>query len=94
MRDLEQLRDWTCQILGHLHFLETVHGLIHHNISTRTVFFNPSIAQSQGPSLYLMHWHLYSMTGNGQDVDFPIGRPSYLAPETILEDSISHKVPR
>ena len=92
MRNIDQLRNWACQVLGHLHYLQTTHGIVHHSLSSRTIFYNPS--SMNGSPLLLMQWHLFHLTGSGSDITFPLGHPSYLAPETVLEDSISHKVNR
>ncbi|XP_077575357.1 TBC domain-containing protein kinase-like protein [Stigmatopora nigra] len=57
------------------------HGMVH-----RALNLNNVLLDCKG-NVKLAKFGLYHMTDHGADVDFPIGYPSYLAPEVIAQGS-------
>uniref|UniRef100_A0A3Q0STP3 TBC domain-containing protein kinase-like protein n=1 Tax=Amphilophus citrinellus TaxID=61819 RepID=A0A3Q0STP3_AMPCI len=57
------------------------HGLVHRALSPHNVLMD-----CKG-KVKLAKFGIYHMTDHGADVDFPIGYPSYLAPEVIAQGS-------
>ncbi|KAK7912867.1 hypothetical protein WMY93_013078 [Mugilogobius chulae] len=57
------------------------HGMVHRALSGHNVLLD-----CKG-NVKLAKFGLYHMTDHGADVDFPIGYPSYLAPEVIAQGS-------
>ncbi|KAG8014732.1 TBC domain-containing protein kinase-like protein, partial [Nibea albiflora] len=57
------------------------HGMVHRALSAHNVLMD-----CKG-NVKLAKFGLYHMTDHGADVDFPIGYPSYLAPEVIAQGS-------
>ncbi|XP_004703509.1 TBC domain-containing protein kinase-like protein [Echinops telfairi] len=55
------------------------HGIVHRALSPHNILLD------QKGHIKLAKFGLYHMTGHGDDVDFPIGYPSYLAPEVIAQ---------
>ncbi|XP_067424343.1 TBC domain-containing protein kinase-like protein isoform X1 [Emydura macquarii macquarii] len=55
------------------------HGMVHRALSPRNILMD------QEEHIKLAKFGLYHMTAHGVDVDFPIGYPSYLAPEVIAQ---------
>ncbi|XP_037546336.1 TBC domain-containing protein kinase-like protein [Nematolebias whitei] len=64
------------EVLQGLEFMNK-HGLVHRALSVHNVLLD-----CKG-NVKLAKFGLYHMTDRGADVDFPIGYPSYLAPEVI-----------
>uniref|UniRef100_A0A3Q2DFP7 TBC domain-containing protein kinase-like protein n=1 Tax=Cyprinodon variegatus TaxID=28743 RepID=A0A3Q2DFP7_CYPVA len=64
------------EVLEALQFMNK-HGLVHRALSPNNVLMD-----CKG-NVKLAKFGLYHMTDHGADVDFPIGHPSYLAPEVI-----------
>ncbi|XP_058856344.1 TBC domain-containing protein kinase-like protein isoform X4 [Acipenser ruthenus] len=55
------------------------HGMVHRALGPRNILMD------QKGHIRLAKFGLYHMTDHGADVDFPIGYPSYLAPEVIAQ---------
>uniref|UniRef100_A0A8C8RNL7 TBC domain-containing protein kinase-like protein n=1 Tax=Pelusios castaneus TaxID=367368 RepID=A0A8C8RNL7_9SAUR len=55
------------------------HGMVHRALSPHNILMD------QEGHIKLAKFGLYHMTAHGVDVDFPIGYPSYLAPEVIAQ---------
>ncbi|KAG6933434.1 TBC1 domain containing kinase [Chelydra serpentina] len=55
------------------------HGMVHRALSPHNILLD------QEGHVKLAKFGLYHMTAHGVDVDFPIGYPSYLAPEVIAQ---------
>ncbi|KAI8814444.1 hypothetical protein BJ742DRAFT_734234 [Cladochytrium replicatum] len=86
--DTELLRSITCQILGALSFLHS-HGIVHGNLSASSVcVIEPST------TVRLTEWFLGYMSENGEDLDFPIGEPVYLAPERVVVPKVAMMNPK
>ncbi|MED6275880.1 hypothetical protein CHARACLAT_031172, partial [Characodon lateralis] len=68
------------EVLEGLEFMNK-HGLVHRALSPNNV-----VMDCKG-NVKLAKFGLYHMTDHGADVDFPIGNPSYLAPEVIAQGS-------
>ncbi|XP_043917233.1 TBC domain-containing protein kinase-like protein isoform X2 [Protopterus annectens] len=66
------------EILEGLEYMNN-HGLVHRALSLHNVLMD------QQRHIKLAKFGLYHMTAHGADVDFPIGYPSYLAPEVIAQ---------
>uniref|UniRef100_A0A8C9S5F6 TBC domain-containing protein kinase-like protein n=1 Tax=Scleropages formosus TaxID=113540 RepID=A0A8C9S5F6_SCLFO len=66
------------EILEGLEFMNK-HGMMHRALAPRNVLMD-----CRG-NVKLAKFGLYHMTNHGADVDFPIGYPSYLAPEVIAK---------
>ncbi|XP_043969124.1 TBC domain-containing protein kinase-like protein isoform X1 [Gambusia affinis] len=64
------------EVLEGLDFMNK-HGLVHRALSPNNILLD-----CKG-NVKLAKFGLYHMTDHGGDVDFPIGNPSYLAPEVI-----------
>uniref|UniRef100_A0A8C7SZV8 TBC domain-containing protein kinase-like protein n=1 Tax=Oncorhynchus mykiss TaxID=8022 RepID=A0A8C7SZV8_ONCMY len=58
------------------------HGMVHRALNAQNVLMD-----GKG-KVKLAKFGLYYMTDHGADVDFPIGYPSYLAPEVIAQGSV------
>ncbi|XP_074128936.1 TBC domain-containing protein kinase-like protein isoform X2 [Sminthopsis crassicaudata] len=58
------------------------HGMVHRALSPHNILLD------QEEHIKLAKFGLYHMTAHGVDVDFPIGYPSYLAPEVIAQGII------
>ncbi|CAO3654620.1 unnamed protein product [Mucor fragilis] len=74
------LKQWAFEILSALQFLKENH-IIHAALSP------PNIMLDKENHVKLFGYGLHYMTSGGRDVDFPIGYPTYLAPECL--DNIS-----
>ncbi|XP_060914306.1 TBC domain-containing protein kinase-like protein isoform X1 [Labrus mixtus] len=68
------------EVLEGLEFMNK-HGMVHRALSAQNVLMD-----CKG-NVKLAKFGLYHMTDHGADVDFPIGYPSYLAPEVIAQGS-------
>ncbi|XP_034739217.1 TBC domain-containing protein kinase-like protein [Etheostoma cragini] len=68
------------EVLEGLEFMNK-HGMVHRALSAHNVLMD-----CKG-NVKLVKFGLYHMTDHGADVDFPIGYPSYLAPEVIAQGS-------
>ncbi|XP_034043871.1 TBC domain-containing protein kinase-like protein [Thalassophryne amazonica] len=68
------------EVLEGLDFMNK-HGMVHRALSVHNVLMD-----CKG-NVKLAKFGLYHMTDHGADVDFPIGYPSYLAPEVIAQGS-------
>uniref|UniRef100_A0A667XUZ9 TBC domain-containing protein kinase-like protein n=1 Tax=Myripristis murdjan TaxID=586833 RepID=A0A667XUZ9_9TELE len=68
------------EVLEGLDFMNK-HGMVHRALSAHNVLMD-----CKG-NIKLAKFGLYHMTDHGADVDFPIGYPSYLAPEVIAQGS-------
>ncbi|XP_030643926.1 TBC domain-containing protein kinase-like protein [Chanos chanos] len=66
------------EILEGLAFMNK-HGMVHQALSPHNVLLD------RKGHVKLAKFGLYHMTDHGADVDFPIGYPSYLAPEVIAQ---------
>uniref|UniRef100_A0A7N8YLP2 TBC domain-containing protein kinase-like protein n=1 Tax=Mastacembelus armatus TaxID=205130 RepID=A0A7N8YLP2_9TELE len=66
------------EVLEGLEFMNN-HGMVHRALSAHNVLMD-----CKG-NVKLAKFGLYHMTDHGADVDFPIGSPSYLAPEVIAQ---------
>lgn len=55
------------------------HGIVHRALSPHNILLD------RKGHVKLAKFGLYHMTAHGDDVDFPIGYPSYLAPEVIAQ---------
>ncbi|XP_012996109.2 TBC domain-containing protein kinase-like protein [Esox lucius] len=60
------------------------HGMVHRALNAQNVLMD-----GKG-RVKLAKFGLYHMTDHGADVDFPIGYPSYLAPEVIAQGPAHH----
>ncbi|KAK2852341.1 hypothetical protein Q7C36_007542 [Tachysurus vachellii] len=74
----EQVLQIAYEVLEGLAFINR-HGLVHRTLSPHNVLLD-----CKG-KVKLAKFGLYYMTDHGADVDFPIGYPSYLAPEVIAQ---------
>ncbi|XP_064782677.1 TBC domain-containing protein kinase-like protein [Oncorhynchus masou masou] len=63
------------------------HGMVHRALNAQNVLMD-----GKG-KVKLAKFGLYYMTDHGADVDFPIGYPSYLAPEVIAQGSVQPSDP-
>uniref|UniRef100_M4ACA3 TBC domain-containing protein kinase-like protein n=1 Tax=Xiphophorus maculatus TaxID=8083 RepID=M4ACA3_XIPMA len=72
----EKVLQVSYEVLEGLDFMNK-HGLVHRALSPNNVLLD-----CKG-NVKLAKFGLYHMTDHGADVDFPIGNPSYLAPEVI-----------
>ncbi|XP_071263802.1 TBC domain-containing protein kinase-like protein [Salvelinus alpinus] len=63
------------------------HGMVHRALNAQNVLMD-----GKG-KVKLAKFGLYYMTDHGADVDFPIGYPSYLAPEVIAQGSVHRSDP-
>uniref|UniRef100_A0A673VSS7 TBC1 domain containing kinase n=1 Tax=Salmo trutta TaxID=8032 RepID=A0A673VSS7_SALTR len=63
------------------------HGMVHRALNAQNVLMD-----GKG-KVKLAKFGLYYMTDHGADVDFPIGYPSYLAPEVIAQGSVHPRDP-
>ncbi|XP_069487029.1 TBC domain-containing protein kinase-like protein isoform X1 [Ambystoma mexicanum] len=61
------------------------HGMVHRALAPH------NIRLEQEGHIKLAKFGLYHMTAHGEDVDFPIGYPSYLAPEVIAQGIFKHR---
>uniref|UniRef100_A0A8C5FS15 TBC1 domain containing kinase n=1 Tax=Gadus morhua TaxID=8049 RepID=A0A8C5FS15_GADMO len=68
------------EVLEGLEFMNK-HGMVHRALAPNNVLMDHK------GNLKLAKFGLYYMTDRGGDVDFPIGYPSYLAPEVIAQGS-------
>eukprot|EP00064_Thunnus_orientalis_P009316 superscaffoldBa00001174_g9339 len=68
------------EVLEGLEFMNK-HGMVHRALTAHNVLMD-----CKG-NVKLAKFGLYHMTDHGADVDFPIGYPSYLAPEVIAQGS-------
>uniref|UniRef100_A0A672H0G2 TBC1 domain containing kinase n=1 Tax=Salarias fasciatus TaxID=181472 RepID=A0A672H0G2_SALFA len=68
------------EVLEGLEFMNK-HGLVHRALNAHNVLMD-----CKG-NVKLAKFGFYHMTDHGADVDFPIGYPSYLAPEVIAQGS-------
>ncbi|XP_006629962.2 TBC domain-containing protein kinase-like protein [Lepisosteus oculatus] len=66
------------EVLEGLEFMNR-HRMVHRALAPHNVLMD------RKGSIKLAKFGLYHMTGHGADVDFPIGYPSYLAPEVIAQ---------
>ncbi|KAI8341702.1 rab-GTPase-TBC domain-containing protein [Chlamydoabsidia padenii] len=71
---LQQLAGEILEGLAYLHDLGIVHGCLNPRL----------ILLDSKQHVKLFNYGLNYMTGQGTDIDFPIGYPEYLAPESIL----------
>uniref|UniRef100_A0A4W5LF59 TBC domain-containing protein kinase-like protein n=1 Tax=Hucho hucho TaxID=62062 RepID=A0A4W5LF59_9TELE len=71
----------TYEALEGLEFMNK-HGMVHRALNAQNVLMD-----GKG-KVKLAKFGLYYMTDHGADVDFPIGYPSYLAPEVIAQGSV------
>uniref|UniRef100_A0A665XDZ8 TBC domain-containing protein kinase-like protein n=1 Tax=Echeneis naucrates TaxID=173247 RepID=A0A665XDZ8_ECHNA len=74
------------EVLKGLDFMNK-HGMVHRALSGHNVLMD-----CKG-NVKLAKFGLYHMTDHGVDVDFPIGYPSYLAPEVIAQGSFQPSDP-
>ncbi|KAJ3222853.1 hypothetical protein HK099_001817 [Clydaea vesicula] len=77
LKNLDTLRRLAVEILEVLLYLESL------NISHRNIC-SDNILISEDGGVKLSNWGLNAMSGNGEDVPFPIGHPMYLPPESIF----------
>ncbi|KAJ3386409.1 hypothetical protein HDU92_002575 [Lobulomyces angularis] len=77
LKNLDTLRRLAVEILEALLYLESL------NISHRNIC-SDNILISEDGGVKLSNWGLNAMSGNGEDVPFPIGHPMYLPPESIF----------
>ncbi|XP_078532731.1 TBC domain-containing protein kinase-like protein isoform X1 [Lissotriton helveticus] len=61
------------------------HGMVHRALAPH------NIRLKQEGHIKLAKFGIYHMTAHGEDVDFPIGYPSYLAPEVIAQGIFKHR---
>lgn len=66
------------EVLEGLQYLNK-HGIVHRALSPHNILLD------RKGHIKLAKFGLYHMTAHGDDVDFPIGYPSYLAPEVIAQ---------
>ncbi|KAK7819408.1 hypothetical protein U0070_025436 [Myodes glareolus] len=66
------------EVLQGLQYLNK-HGIVHRALSPHNILLD------RKGHIKLAKFGLYHMTAHGDDVDFPIGYPSYLAPEVIAQ---------
>uniref|UniRef100_A0AAY4B459 TBC domain-containing protein kinase-like protein n=1 Tax=Denticeps clupeoides TaxID=299321 RepID=A0AAY4B459_9TELE len=82
----EKVMQIAYQILEGLEFLNK-HRMVHRALCPHNVLLDSQAA------VKLAKFGLYHMTDHGADVDFPIGHPTYLAPEVIAQGSFHHSDP-
>ncbi|KAJ3343425.1 hypothetical protein HDU91_000385, partial [Kappamyces sp. JEL0680] len=80
VRSVPQLKSWVMQLLFALDHLHS-HGMVVGNLSLENIYVDP-----RDRSLCIFNYALYFITGQGVDVDFPIGSSVYKAPEYIGHD--------
>ncbi|KAI8899812.1 rab-GTPase-TBC domain-containing protein [Globomyces pollinis-pini] len=73
---LDQLKKWALDLITALDFLHSK-GIVLRNIGLENILIDKN-----NDVLFTNHI-LYYITGNGTDVDFPIGNPKYFPPELI-----------
>ncbi|CAO3617771.1 unnamed protein product [Cunninghamella echinulata] len=76
--DISFLQKMACQILSALNYLHEL-GIIHCCLCPNLILFDPE------HNIKLFGYGLNYMTGNGIDIDFPIGYPQYLSPEYTID---------
>ncbi|KAK5828761.1 rab-GTPase-TBC domain-containing protein [Linnemannia elongata] len=81
-QDLSRTRSWAAQILDGLVYLNT-HGVAHRTLTLSNVLLNESGA------IKLSNYGLYNMTKGGSLVQFSIGDPHYLSPNTLGQNYTS-----
>ncbi|XP_039615140.1 TBC domain-containing protein kinase-like protein isoform X2 [Polypterus senegalus] len=74
------------QVLEGLEYMNK-HGMVHRALGLRNILLD------RLGSVKLAKFGLYHMTDHGEDVDFPIGYPSYLAPEVIAQGFVHSNDP-
>ncbi|CAG8439739.1 12090_t:CDS:10 [Ambispora leptoticha] len=75
---IDEIRKWAFQILNALSYLND-NNIIHHNLAPRNILLDAK------RNVKLADYGFFYMTGEGADVDFPIGYPHYLPPEAIYK---------
>ncbi|KAI7865477.1 rab-GTPase-TBC domain-containing protein [Spinellus fusiger] len=75
--NLSLLKQWAFQIVSGLEYLQQ-HGIFHTCLSPHNILLDAK------QCIKLSGYGLFYMTGQGVDIDFPIGYPTYLAPECVL----------
>ncbi|KAF8931547.1 hypothetical protein BGZ47_011790 [Haplosporangium gracile] len=81
-QSLSQIRAWATQILDGLVYLNT-HGIVHRTLTLSNVLLNANGA------IKLSNYGLYNMTKGGSLVQFSIGDPHYLSPNTLGQNYTS-----
>ncbi|CAO3626481.1 unnamed protein product [Cunninghamella blakesleeana] len=76
-KDISSFQKMTLQILSALNYLHEL-GIVHCCLCPNLILFDME------HNVKLFGYGLNYMTGNGIDVDFPIGYPYYLSPEYII----------
>ncbi|XP_053713889.1 TBC domain-containing protein kinase-like protein [Synchiropus splendidus] len=76
----ERLLQIAYEVLEGLDFMNK-HGMVHRALNSHNILMDCK------DNIKLAKFGLYHMTDHGADVDFPIGYPSYLAPEVIAQGS-------
>ncbi|KAF9921255.1 hypothetical protein FBU30_008772, partial [Linnemannia zychae] len=79
---LELIRSWAAQILDGLIYLNA-HRIVHRALSLSNVLLNES------GTIKLYNYGLYYMTKGGSLIQFSIGDPHYLSPNTLGQNYIS-----
>ncbi|KAF9902414.1 hypothetical protein EC991_004961 [Linnemannia zychae] len=75
-QSLSQIRAWAAQILDGLVYLNT-HGVVHRTLTLSNILLN------ENGTVKLYNYGLYNMTKGGSLVQFSIGDPHYLSPNTL-----------
>ncbi|KAG0288524.1 hypothetical protein BGZ96_007729 [Linnemannia gamsii] len=81
-QSLSQIRSWAAQILDGLIYLNT-HGIAHRTLTLSNVLLN------ENGAIKLSNYGLYNMTKGGSLVQFSIGDPHYLSPNTLGQNYTS-----
>lgn len=81
-QDLTRIRSWAAQILDGLTYLNT-HGIAHRTLTLTNVLLNPD------GLIKLSNYGLHFMTKGGALVQFSIGDPHYLSPNTLGQQHIT-----
>ncbi|KAF9191390.1 hypothetical protein BGZ51_007393 [Haplosporangium sp. Z 767] len=74
--NVDQIRSWAAQILDGLVYLNT-HGIVHRALTLSNILLNDD------GLVKLSNYGLYKMTNGGTLVQFSIGDPHYLSPNTL-----------
>ncbi|KAF9126614.1 hypothetical protein BGW39_006484 [Mortierella sp. 14UC] len=81
-QSLSQIRAWAAQILDGLVYLNT-HGVAHRTLTLANILLN------ENGTAKLYNYGLYNMTKGGSLVQFSIGDPHYLSPNTLGQNYTS-----
>ncbi|KAL1458025.1 hypothetical protein WDU94_008201 [Cyamophila willieti] len=76
---VEQIKHLAHQILSALAYLNK-RGIVHRCLSPDNILYNKDTRQ-----IKLYNYGIYYITDSGSEVNFPIGTPKYMSPETLVQ---------